>query len=52
VAHGNSLRALIKHLDNLDNNKLLNLDIPTGTPIVYEFNKYFQPIKSFYLKNI
>lgn len=51
VAHGNSLRALIKYLDNIDNNRILDLDIPTGTPIVYEFNKKYQPIKYFYLKN-
>jgi len=52
VAHGNSLRALIKYLDNIDNNKILNLDIPTGTPIVYEFNEKYQPIRHFYLKDI
>ncbi|HXK00630.1 MAG TPA: 2,3-bisphosphoglycerate-dependent phosphoglycerate mutase, partial [Buchnera sp. (in: enterobacteria)] len=51
VAHGNSLRALIKYLDNIDNNKILELEIPTGIPIVYEFNKEFKPIKYSYLKN-
>ncbi|HMI76977.1 MAG TPA: 2,3-diphosphoglycerate-dependent phosphoglycerate mutase [Buchnera sp. (in: enterobacteria)] len=52
VAHGNSLRALIKYLDNIDNDSILDLDIPTGTPIVYEFNEKYQPIKYFYLKNL
>ncbi|MCW5196788.1 2,3-bisphosphoglycerate-dependent phosphoglycerate mutase, partial [Buchnera aphidicola (Pemphigus obesinymphae)] len=51
VAHGNSLRALIKYLNNIDNDKILELEIPTGMPIVYEFNKKFEPIKYFYLKN-
>jgi 2,3-bisphosphoglycerate-dependent phosphoglycerate mutase len=51
VAHGNSLRALIKYLDNIDNNKILELEIPTGIPIVYEFNEKFEPIKYSYLKN-
>lgn len=51
VAHGNSLRALIKYLDHIDNNKILELEIPTGIPIVYEFNEKFKPIKYSYLKN-
>jgi len=51
VAHGNSLRALIKYLDNIDNNKILELEIPTGVPIIYEFNEKFEPIKYSYLKN-
>ena len=51
VAHGNSLRALIKYLNNIDNDKILELEIPTGMPIVYEFNKKFEPIKYFYLKD-
>ncbi|CAL4043085.1 2,3-diphosphoglycerate-dependent phosphoglycerate mutase [Buchnera aphidicola] len=50
VAHGNSLRALIKYLNNIDNDKILKLEIPTAAPIVYEFNKKFEPIKYFYLK--
>jgi len=52
VAHGNSLRALIKYLDNMNDDKILQLDIPTGTPIVYEFDEKYQPIKNFYLKDI
>lgn len=51
VAHGNSLRALIKYLNNIDNDKILELEIPTGMPIVYEFNEKFKPMKYFYLKN-
>ncbi|WP_343191956.1 2,3-diphosphoglycerate-dependent phosphoglycerate mutase [Buchnera aphidicola (Formosaphis micheliae)] len=52
VAHGNSLRALIKYLNKINNNDIVKLDIPTGTPIIYEFNKKFVPIKYFYLKDI
>ncbi|CAL4321053.1 2,3-bisphosphoglycerate-dependent phosphoglycerate mutase [Buchnera aphidicola (Pterocallis alni)] len=39
IAHGNSLRALIKYLSNIDDNEISNLHIPTGIPIVYTFNK-------------
>jgi 2,3-bisphosphoglycerate-dependent phosphoglycerate mutase len=49
VAHGNSLRALIKHLDKISDDKINELNIPTGTPIVYEFNGKTQPIRRYYL---
>ena len=49
-AHGNSLRALIKHLDNIPDNKIHELEIPTGVPLVYELNNSFVPKKSYYLK--
>ncbi|XBC37953.1 MAG: 2,3-diphosphoglycerate-dependent phosphoglycerate mutase [Buchnera aphidicola (Floraphis choui)] len=49
VAHGNSLRALMKYLSNMSDEDIMNLDIVTGTPIVYEFNNYFEPIKYYYL---
>ena len=49
VAHGNSLRALIKHLDGISDDKNSELNIPTGIPLVYELNNNFKPIKSYYL---
>lgn len=50
VAHGNSIRALIKHLDNVSDDDIVGLDIPTGIPLVYEIDKEtFTPIKHYYL---
>jgi 2,3-bisphosphoglycerate-dependent phosphoglycerate mutase len=49
VAHGNSLRALIKHLDKVSDDKISELNIPTGIPLVYELDKKLKPIKSYYL---
>lgn len=51
VAHGNSLRALVKYLDNLSEDEILELNIPTGVPLVYEFDDNFKPIKRYYLGN-
>lgn len=51
VAHGNSLRALIQHLDKMSADEILHLDIPTGIPLVYELNKQNEPIKHYYLGN-
>ncbi len=48
-AHGNSLRALIKYLEDLSNDEILRLNIPTGIPLVYELNERIQPIKHYYL---
>ena len=48
-AHGNSLRALVKYLDNLSNEEVTNLNIPTGTPLVYELNDNLTPIRHYYL---
>jgi 2,3-bisphosphoglycerate-dependent phosphoglycerate mutase len=48
-AHGNSLRALVKHLDNINDEDISNLDIPTGIPLVYELDENLQPLKHFYL---
>ncbi|NHJ00952.1 MAG: 2,3-diphosphoglycerate-dependent phosphoglycerate mutase [Candidatus Heimdallarchaeota archaeon] len=48
-AHGNSLRALVKHLDNVPNDEILKLNIPTGIPLVYELNKEIKPLKHYYL---
>ena len=48
-AHGNSLRALVKYLDDIDNETILGLNIPTGVPLVYELDADLKPIKSAYL---
>jgi 2,3-bisphosphoglycerate-dependent phosphoglycerate mutase len=49
VAHGNSLRALVKYLDNISEEEILKLNIPTGIPLVYELTKDLAPIKHYYL---
>jgi 2,3-bisphosphoglycerate-dependent phosphoglycerate mutase len=48
-AHGNSLRALVKYLDNLSDQEIVELNIPTGMPLVYELDTELRPIKSYYL---
>ena len=50
-AHGNSLRALVKYLDNLSNEEVTALNIPTGTPLVYELNDDLTPTRHYYLGN-
>lgn len=49
VAHGNSLRALVQYLDNLSNEEILQLNIPTGVPLAYELDEELKPIKREYL---
>jgi 2,3-bisphosphoglycerate-dependent phosphoglycerate mutase len=49
VAHGNSLRALVKHLDQIPDDQIVHLNIPTGMPLVYELDESLQPIKNYYL---
>lgn len=49
VAHGNSLRALVKYLDNVSDQEIVELNIPTGVPLVYELDEELKPIKSYYL---
>jgi len=49
AAHGNSLRALVKHLDNLSDDEIVSLNIPTGIPLIYEFDTDFKPVKHYYL---
>ncbi|MEE9580776.1 MAG: 2,3-diphosphoglycerate-dependent phosphoglycerate mutase [Nitrosomonadaceae bacterium] len=49
AAHGNSLRALVKHLDNISNQDVLELNIPTGIPLVYELDDNLKPIQHYYL---
>lgn len=44
AAHGNSLRALVKHLDGIDESEIAELNIPTGTPLVYELDDDLKPI--------
>jgi 2,3-bisphosphoglycerate-dependent phosphoglycerate mutase len=48
-AHGNSLRALVKYLDNVPEEAIVNLNIPTGIPLVYELNNDLKPIRHYYL---
>jgi 2,3-bisphosphoglycerate-dependent phosphoglycerate mutase len=48
-AHGNSLRALVKHLDNISEQDITELNIPTGIPLVYELDRDLKPVKSYYL---
>jgi 2,3-bisphosphoglycerate-dependent phosphoglycerate mutase len=48
-AHGNSLRALIKHLDHVSEEDIVHLNIPTGQPLVYELDKDLRPIRHYYL---
>ncbi|HET55536.1 MAG TPA: 2,3-diphosphoglycerate-dependent phosphoglycerate mutase [Ignavibacteria bacterium] len=49
VAHGNSLRALVKYLDNISEKEIVSLNIPTGVPLVYELDENLKPIKNYYL---
>jgi 2,3-bisphosphoglycerate-dependent phosphoglycerate mutase len=48
-AHGNSLRALVKYLDNISDEEIPGLNIPTGIPLVYELDDDLKPIKHYYL---
>ena len=48
-AHGNSLRALVKHIDNISDEDIMGLNIPTGIPLVYEFDDDLNPIRHYYL---
>ena len=45
AAHGNSLRALVKHLDRIPDDEISGLNIPTGIPLFYELDEHFQPVK-------
>lgn len=49
AAHGNSLRALVKHLDGISDDDIVSLNIPTGVPLVYELDAGLKPLKSYYL---
>jgi 2,3-bisphosphoglycerate-dependent phosphoglycerate mutase len=49
AAHGNSLRALVKYLDNISDEEIVALNIPTGVPLVYELDEQLKPIRHYYL---
>ncbi len=49
AAHGNSLRALVKHIDGISDEDIVSLNIPTGRPLVYEFDDDMKPIRHYYL---
>jgi 2,3-bisphosphoglycerate-dependent phosphoglycerate mutase len=49
AAHGNSLRALIKYLDQISDEQIVSMNIPTGIPLVYELDEKLTPIRNFYL---
>ena len=52
AASGNSLRALIKHLDNVPEDEIVELNVPTGIPLVYELDeKTLAPLKHYYLED-
>lgn len=50
-AHGNSLRALVKHLSGISDDEITGLEIPTGQPIVYDFDEKMKPAERYYLKD-
>lgn len=52
AAHGNSLRAMVKYLDNISDNEITGLNIPTGIPLVYELDEDLKAIKSYYLGDL
>ena len=49
ASHGNSMRALVKYLDGISDQDIVELNIPTGIPLVYQLNDDLTPIRSFYL---
>ena len=49
AAHGNSLRALVKYLDDVSDEEIVGLNIPTGIPLVYELDADLKPIRHYYL---
>jgi 2,3-bisphosphoglycerate-dependent phosphoglycerate mutase len=49
AAHGNSLRALVKYLDNVSDQDIVELNIPTGIPLVYELDEHLRPLRRYYL---
>ena len=49
AAHGNSLRSLVKHLDNISDEDIPAVEIPTGKPLIYEFSNDLKPVKRYYL---
>ena len=51
AAHGNSLRALVKYFENLSDEEIIGVNIPTGVPLVYEFDDNFKVLKKYYIGN-
>ena len=49
AAHGNSIRAMAKYLDNISDADIVSLNIPNGTPLVYELDAELKPIRHYYL---
>ena len=49
AAHGNSMRALVKYLDNISDDKIVEKNIPTGIPLVYELDDALKPVRNYYL---
>jgi 2,3-bisphosphoglycerate-dependent phosphoglycerate mutase len=49
AAHGNSLRALVKYLDDISDDDIVGLNIPTARPLVYELDQQLKPIRNYYL---
>ena len=49
AAHGNSLRALVKHLDGISDADIVGLNMPTGVPLVYELDDGLRPLRHYYL---
>ena len=49
AAHGNSIRALVKYLDNISEQDIVGLNIPNGIPLVYELDENLKPIRNYYL---
>jgi 2,3-bisphosphoglycerate-dependent phosphoglycerate mutase len=49
VAHGNSLRAIVKHLSGMNEVEIIKYNIPTACPLVYEFDQDLKPLKNYYL---
>lgn len=52
AAHGNSIRALVKYLDNISDNDIVGLNIPNGIPLVYELDDDLKPIRHYYLGDV
>jgi len=51
AAHGNTLRGLVKYLDHISDEEIIDYEVPTGIPLVYEMDESFEPIRKYYLKN-
>jgi 2,3-bisphosphoglycerate-dependent phosphoglycerate mutase len=49
VAHGNSLRSIVKYLDNISDNDIMEVNIPTAVPLIYELDYQLKPLKNYYL---